>query len=88
VRWKVKNTGAEATRKAALRGQIYVDTGRLRRRESTLYNHYVECYVRKDGICVAADHTDIYPSGQKSSLGVRDEVGQVTGTMLGGTRCG
>jgi adenylyl/guanylyl cyclase-like protein with sensor domain/SMODS domain-containing protein len=61
VRWKVKNTGGEATRKGALRGQIYGDEGRLRRKESTLYwgNHYVECYVIKDGVCVAADHIDV-----------------------------
>jgi len=61
VRWKVKNTGAEARRKDGLRGQIHPDRGRRRRRESTLYwgNHYVECYVVKDGVCVAADHINV-----------------------------
>jgi len=66
VRWKVKNTGAEATRKGALRGQIHMDQGQRRRKESTLYwgNHYVECYVIKNGECVAADHLDV-PIGPK-----------------------
>jgi len=61
VRWKVKNTGAEARRKNAFRGQIHPDRGDRRKRESTLYwgNHYVECYVVKDGVCVAADHIDV-----------------------------
>lgn len=61
VRWKVKNTGAEATRRDALRGQIHMDKGHHRRKESTLYwgNHYVECYAIKDGVCVAVDHIDV-----------------------------
>jgi hypothetical protein len=61
VHWKVKNTGAEARRKGDLRGQIEPDRGRQRRTEYTRYwgNHYVECYVIKDGICVAADHIDV-----------------------------
>jgi len=61
IKWKVKNTGAEALRVGQLRGQIYDDDGQQRRSESTKYwgNHYVECYVIKDGICVAADHVDV-----------------------------
>lgn len=66
VRWKVKNTGAEARRKGALRGRIYRDEGHSERKESTMYwgNHYVECYVIKDGVCVAADHISV-PIGPK-----------------------
>jgi len=66
VKWKVKNTGAEATRKGALRGQLHDDGGYRCRTESTLYwgNHYVECYAIKDGVCVAADHIEV-PIGTK-----------------------
>lgn len=55
VYWKVRNSGLEAERKQSLRGEITRDTGQRRKKESTLYagNHYVECYVIVDGICVA-----------------------------------
>lgn len=57
VYWKVKNTGAEATRASALRGEITPDSrGRgATKAERTLYrgNHYVELYIVKDDICVA-----------------------------------
>ncbi len=61
VRWKVKNTGPEAAARGDLRGQIYADAGRHRHTENTKYrgNHYVECYIIKDGVCVAADHIDV-----------------------------
>ncbi|SYZ71958.1 hypothetical protein TRIP_C20073 [Candidatus Zixiibacteriota bacterium] len=61
IKWKVKNTGAEARRIGQLRGEIYDDDGYRRRKESTKYwgNHYVECYVIKNGVCVAADHIDV-----------------------------
>lgn len=61
VKWKVKNTGAEAAARSALRGEITDDAGVLRKHEITLYwgNHYVECYIIKDGVCVAADHIDV-----------------------------
>jgi hypothetical protein len=34
-----------------------MDDGTMRRREPTKYRgqHYVECYVVKDGVCVAKD---------------------------------
>lgn len=55
VYWKVRNSGLEAERKQSLRGEITRDVGQRRKKESTLYagSHYVECYVIKDGICVA-----------------------------------
>ena len=55
VYWKVRNRGAEAASLRKLRGEIIADGGELRHKESTLYtgHHYVECYVVRDGVCVA-----------------------------------
>ena len=55
VYWKVRNRGQEARDRGALRGQITRDDGARQKRESTLYtgHHYVECYIVKNGICVA-----------------------------------
>lgn len=55
VYWKVRNQGQEAIFKNALRGEIHPDEGKHERSESTLYSghHYVECYIVKDGVCVA-----------------------------------
>lgn len=66
VHWQVVNTGSEAEAKGAegLRGQIYraatagaggLDEMWRIREESTLYRgmHWVECFIVKDGVCVA-----------------------------------
>lgn len=67
IRWKVKNAGEEAESKNALRGEIVLDSGRGIKHETTLYygTHYVQCYIIKDGFCVAFDHIDV-PIGQGS----------------------
>jgi hypothetical protein len=59
--WKVKNTGREASDLDALRGQILPDDGSETRKETTLYSgeHYVECYVVIDDICVAKAHLPV-----------------------------
>lgn len=59
VYWKVRNFGNEAAALGKLRGEIDEDTGRHERIESTLYRgeHYAECYVVKDGVCVARRKT-------------------------------
>jgi hypothetical protein len=58
VYWQVVNTGEEARRAKDLRGGFddgYVKAGRLIRRESTRYegSHSIECFIVKDGYCVA-----------------------------------
>lgn len=55
VFWKIRNSGPEAERRGQLRGQIHPDEGRLERSERTSYmgHHYTECYIVKDGVCVA-----------------------------------
>lgn len=63
VLWKVKNRGAAAAEAGALRGQIIEGNllGGLGREEPTKYrgNHYVECYIIKDGKCVARDRQNV-----------------------------
>lgn len=61
VMWKVKNYGDEAARINQLRGEITQDGGHGFKKETTRYEgrHYVECYVIKDGICIAQDRIDV-----------------------------
>lgn len=57
VKWKVLNRGAEAERRDEIRGQIIAPNRRRGRHEDTQFrgNHYVECYIVKDGVVVARD---------------------------------
>lgn len=61
VYWKIRNRGGEAATLGALRGEINKDAGRLKRKETTQYtgHHFVECYIVKDGICVARTHEPV-----------------------------
>lgn len=61
IKWKVKNQGEVAKRKKMLRGQILDDSGsKLRFEESNFAGaHYVECFIIKDGICIARDRIDV-----------------------------
>jgi len=61
VYWKVRNHGSEAAQLGQLRGQIYPDEGQRQRSETTRYtgHHYVECYIVKDGVCVARAHEPV-----------------------------
>lgn len=61
VYWKVRNVGSIAERRDAIRGEICVDGGRMQRQEKTTFAgpHFVECYVVKDGVCVARDKVDV-----------------------------
>jgi hypothetical protein len=61
VFWKARNHGKEAGDLGALRGELINDDGTRQRRESSLYagHHYMECYVVKNGVCVAIAHEDV-----------------------------
>ena len=61
VYWKVKNFGEEAKNRNDLRGEITKDTGHETKKENTKYKgqHYVECYIIKNDICVARDKINI-----------------------------
>ncbi len=53
VLWKVKNVGPEAERRNEVRGQVESRGNAIR--ENTLFrgNHYIECYIVKNDVCVA-----------------------------------
>lgn len=57
--WKVKNVGPEAERRNRIRGQI-VEKGKTIVEHSSFYgNHYIECYIIKDDMCVAKERINI-----------------------------
>lgn len=60
VYWKVKNRGEIAKRKDCVRGEI-VKTNELIHCEPTDFkgDHYVECYIVKNGVCVARQRIDV-----------------------------
>ena len=53
ILWKVKNVGPEAQRRNDIRGEICNRGSSIT--ENTMFygNHYIECYIIKNGICVA-----------------------------------
>lgn len=55
IYWKVRNLGEEAYRLNQIRGEIR--KGENKKRERSEFNgpHYVECYLVKNGVCVARD---------------------------------
>lgn len=55
IYWKVRNMGDEAYKRNQIRGQIV--KGENTKKEKSSFNgpHYVECYLIKNGICVARD---------------------------------
>ena len=61
VKWKVTNRGVETIKRNCIRGQILADSGNEIRVESTNFKgeHFVECYVIKNGIVVAEDSIDV-----------------------------
>ena len=58
--WKIRNVGSVAERKNQIRGQI-ITSNRDKQREYTSFygSHFVECYIIKNGICVARDRIDV-----------------------------
>jgi hypothetical protein len=58
--WKVRNVGAEAERRKMIRGDL-LKTNLSERIENTVFfgPHYVECYIIKNGVCVAIGHIDV-----------------------------
>jgi len=61
ILWKVLNRGPLSMEKDSIRGQIE-EGGRVWRiEESTDFAgpHYVECYIVKDGVCVATDRQEV-----------------------------
>ena len=66
VWWKVRNVGDIAEQKNKIRGQIEKQWGTSKREDSQFDGpHFVECYVIKDGACVALKRISV-PIGEKS----------------------
>lgn len=62
ILWKIRNVGEEAQRRDCYRGQIITSNRpNNKRKETTDFfgPHFVECYVIKDGICVAKARLDV-----------------------------
>ena len=60
IYWKVKNEGKVAMERDEIRGQI-IKYNRSKIHECTTFKgeHYVECYIVQNGICVAMDRIDV-----------------------------
>lgn len=72
VFWQVVNTGQEAAaEEKGLRGEIFpakiAGSGGLRHKETTLYEgtHWIECFIVKEGVCVARSREFIVKIGAK-----------------------
>lgn len=64
VLWKVKNSGPEAERRNMIRGQIE-DRGKAIEEPTCFFgNHYIECYIIKNGVCVAKTRINV-PIGRR-----------------------
>ena len=59
ILWKVKNVGPEAERRNQLRGQIAEKGKDIVEHSRFFGNHYIECFIIKNGICVAKTRVDI-----------------------------
>ena len=59
IYWKVRNVGKLADKRNQIRGQII--KGKDTKHEKSNFHgpHYVECFIVKDGICVARDKIDV-----------------------------
>lgn len=65
IYWKVRNVGQEAIKRDCIRGQIAKGNEKLK--EKTDFNgpHYVECYIVKDGVCIARDKQEVNIDGSE-----------------------
>lgn len=59
IYWKVLNRGVQAREKDCIRGQI--QEGARAHEEPTVFTgpHFVECYIVRDGVCVARDRQEV-----------------------------
>ena len=59
IYWKVRNVGCEAIRRNCIRGQIKKGTTFLNESTNFYGPHFVECFIIRDGICVARDKISV-----------------------------
>lgn len=59
VYWKVRNVGIEAEQRDCIRGEIFMGDTHHKERTDFYGEHFVECYLVKNGVCVAQDRIDV-----------------------------
>lgn len=59
ILWKVLNVGSEAKRRNDIRGQIQDRGNEISENSKFLGPHYIECYLIKQGVCVAIGHVKV-----------------------------
>ena len=60
IYWKVRNVGAEARSRNMIRGQIRKTDNSHQKEHTDFYGpHYVECFLVKNGVCVARARIDV-----------------------------
>ena len=59
ILWKVKNVGPEAERRNQIRGPIEEKGTSIVEHSNFFGNHYIECYIVKDRVCVARTRIDV-----------------------------
>lgn len=70
IYWKVKNEGIEAMKRDCIRGQVKrTNTKSIIESSDFIGEHYVECYIVKDGVCIAKDHIDVPISNYNYIMG-------------------
>ena len=60
IYWKILNRGDEALKNDNVRGQIQMGYSSHTEPTSFRGNHYVECYIVKDNVCVAMDRQSVF----------------------------
>lgn len=56
IYWKVRNVGPKAYERNQIRGQIFKTNNNTQTETSDFRGkHFVECYIVKDGVCIARD---------------------------------
>lgn len=70
IYWKVKNEGQVAKNRNCIRGQIKKqNTTNIHESTSFKGEHYVECYIVQNGICIAMDRIDVPISNYQYVMG-------------------
>lgn len=70
IYWKVKNEGKEAMKRDCIRGQVKrTNTKSILESSDFIGEHYVECYIVKDGVCIAKDYIDVPISNYNYIMG-------------------
>lgn len=59
VFWKIRNVGVEAIKRNMIRGQIIPGAEKKSEHTNFYGNHYVECYLIKNYVCVARCRIDV-----------------------------